>query len=337
MSEYLPVNAYFMGRLNRETIINLENDVFVDQPGGNLLYTAYSYRLWQKQAGFLAKVSEDFPEEWIKEISQQGFNTKGIKRISGHVDDRRFYAIRSDDIDINNPQKYFNSIGQPFPKNLLGYSSNEVRLDSRKSSSITTIKPEDVPQDYFSARFLFICPLDFISHSLIPAFFRSHSEGEVFFHPSRSYMNTSFFFDFPPLIRGAAGFFTSEKELLDLFTGKSKDTWEIAEWISGFGVGLVVISTNSRGYLLYDGHNQKRYLIPSYPSRVVDPIGVDDAFYGGFLAGYTTQFDPVRAVQMGSISASIKIEGSTARYLLGALPDLAQARLSMIKDQIEIC
>lgn len=337
MTEIVPCSAVFVGRLCRETIINLNDQIIIDHPGGNLLYSAYGYRLWQKNAGLVSKINHDFPQDWVNHINQHGLDTRGISRVTNDIEDRRFFRILPEFIDIDNPQKYFSLLGLPFPKNLLGYTSEPVRLDSRVTSTDLTIKPGEIPEEYLVARFLAVGPLDFMTHSLIPAHFRTQSEVKVFFHPSRSYLNSAFFSDFAPLVRGATCLFASQSEMLDLFSGKSDDIWEIAEWVSGFGVEFIAISQQSKGYLLFDGQYNKRYHIPFYPSQTVDPIGVDDAFFGGIVAGYSLHFDPLQAAMIGSVTASVKIEGSPAEYLIDTLPDLAQARLMMIRDQIQIC
>jgi len=45
----------------------------------------------------------------------------------------------------------------------------------------------------------------------------------------------------------------------------------------------------------------------------------------------------VLAALMGNISASIKVEGSTPFFLRDALPDLARARLEILRDKVESC
>jgi ribokinase len=55
-----------------------------------------------------------------------------------------------------------------------------------------------------------------------------------------------------------------------------------------------------------------------------------DSFCGGFIAGLHQDYDPLRAVLCGNISASLTIEGSGAFHALEALPGLAQARLDSL-------
>lgn len=332
-----PINSIILGRLSQETIINSRNEVFINQPGGNLLYAAYGYLLWGERTGLISRVGRNYPQEWVTSIKDLGFDTAGITRKTDEIDARRFYAVQGGQVAIDNPQKFFNDLSLPFPKDLLGYSSEQTRLNIRNGSSFFTIKPDDVPPDYLNTGFLLLCPLDYITHSLIPAFFRAKSGGEVILYPSRSYLNSSFYYDFPPIARGAAAVIASEQNLLNLFLGRLDDIWEIAEAIADFGVQFVVVLRQDQGCLLYDSRSRKRLSLPSYCCEPVDPIGAESAFCGGFFAGYVKYLDPVRAALMGSITASIKIQGSTAAYLLNAMPELASARLEALQDQVKVC
>jgi ribokinase len=106
----------------------------------------------------------------------------------------------------------------------------------------------------------------------------------------------------------------------------------MAELLASFGCEIIVIKRGERGQLLYDASSRARWEIPSYPSQLVDPTGVGDAFCGGFLAGFRKTFDPLQAVLHGNISASIIIEGRGPLYALDALPGLTQARLEALRQ-----
>jgi ribokinase len=62
--------------------------------------------------------------------------------------------------------------------------------------------------------------------------------------------------------------------------------------------------------------------------------GAGDAYCGGFLVGLHQTGDPLEAALMGSVSASLVIEGTGALYALEALPDLAQARLHAMRQSV---
>jgi sugar/nucleoside kinase (ribokinase family) len=72
--------------------------------------------------------------------------------------------------------------------------------------------------------------------------------------------------------------------------------------------------------------------VPAYASRLADPTGVGDAYCGGFLAGFQKMNDPLMAALYGSVSASLKIEGSGPFYPLDVMAGLAEARLRSLKD-----
>ena len=330
-------DAIILGKLTRETIINRYKEVFIDQPGGNLLYTAYGFTLWGKTAGLVSRIGCDCPDEWIEEIQRNSLNTMGISKTPNNSDSRRFFLVDENNRVVeNNPQKYFSEHNMPLPKALLGYEASPVNIDNRKQGSDFTVRPENIPKEYFESRYLALCPVDFLTHNMIPAFFRSRTGGEVFIHASQGYTHSSFFYDFPPLVNGSSLLLISEENAKRLFLGKSDDTWLIAEMLASYGIEIIIFSRKTDGYDIFDNFNKKKYHVPSYPVNCIDPIGGEDAFFGGFLAGYLSYFDPVYASTIGSVTASVKYEGSTPRYLLGSLHDLLQARVDFLKEKVEL-
>jgi sugar/nucleoside kinase (ribokinase family) len=330
------IDTVFLGCLTKETIINRNQRVFVDHAGGNLLYSSFAAKLWGKNSGLLSKVSSDFPESWITQIGSQGFNTAGIKRVNQDSDLREFFFItETGELITDNPQKYFLEFDHPFPKSLLGYAKNGNKLDSKHTCGGLSIKPEDIPTEYLDCSNLVLCPLDFISHSLVPVEFRTRNNARVFLHGANGYMHSSFFTEIPALVCGAELFFTTEKYAKDLFLGKCEDIWEMLEFMASFEIATSIIHKPADGFYLYQKETRMRTFIPHYPVLMVDPVGVDDAFFGGYVASYLTHFDPVVAAAAGAVSSSIKLEGSTAFYLLDTLPALAASRLEKLLDEVQ--
>jgi sugar/nucleoside kinase (ribokinase family) len=106
--------------------------------------------------------------------------------------------------------------------------------------------------------------------------------------------------------------------------------------LGSFGAEIIVIKRGTRGQLVYEHSTRKKWEIPAYPGRMVDPTGIDDAFCGGFLAGFYSAFDPLQAALQGNISASLAIEGSGAFYSLDAMPGLAEARMHSLADIVRV-
>jgi ribokinase len=147
-------------------------------------------------------------------------------------------------------------------------------------------------------------------------------------------MNPTFWDDVPALLTGLTAFLPSEEEVLALFQGHSDDLWEIAEALAAYGCEVIVIKRGESGQILYDAATRSRWEIPSYPSRMVNPIGAGDAFCGGFLAGYRRTYDMLEAVLYGNIAASLVVEGHKPAYALEALPGLAEARLESLRQSV---
>jgi sugar/nucleoside kinase (ribokinase family) len=188
--------------------------------------------------------------------------------------------------------------------------------------------------DYLDATAAHLCPVDYLTHSLLPAVLRQASFTTVTLDPSPGYMNPVFWSDIPSLLTGLTAFLPAEEDVRALFHGRSNDLWEMADALAFYNCELIIIKRGEGGQVLLDAASRKRWEIPSYPINLVNPIGAGDAFCGGFLAGYRRTFDPLEAVLHGNISASLVIEGHDPFYALDALPGLAQARLEALRENV---
>ncbi len=327
----------FIGQLQREFTILSDGRILLDQPGGNLIYAAVGLAVWEPEPppGLVTRVGEDFPSEWIKEFNHKGFNTQGIRILPEAVDLRSF-SVFTDKVThrSEDPVPHFARLGQPFPRMLLGYRPSKNVIDSRTRLLPNSVRQADVPEDYLDATAAHLCPIDFLTHSLMPAVLRQAGFTTVTLDPSPGMMNPAFWDDVPSIITGLTAFLPSEEDLVELFRGRSSDLWEMAEILASFGCEFVIIKRGVGGQFLFDAHTHSRWEVPAYPARIIDAIGVGDAFCGGFLAGYRRTFDPLEAVLYGNISASLAIEGSGPFFALEALPGLAQARLEALRDSV---
>ena len=337
MKHFFSFNTIIAGRVLNETIINKNKQVLINKPGGGVLYAAAGYGIWEKGAGLIANISENNSIEWTREFENYHFDTSGIKKIPCDFEQRRFYSItNSNTVFTDNPQKHFFEIKHPLPKSLLGYEPPQTIIDNRNTPVPYSIQPDDIPKDYLQTNNLLLCPIDYYSHSLIPPFYRSQTNGNVILCASNGYMHPSFWFDIPSLIRGSSAFLATEKQMRNLFKGKSEDIWEMAQFIAQGGVEIVIIVSVTGVHYLYDAVARKKYKIPSYPSKVIDTVGTFETFCGGFGAGLSHLFDPLRAGLMGSVSASFKVEGSTPLHTLQSLPDLVNARLESLMNTVTV-
>lgn len=328
----------FLGGLTRDFIILPSGKTVIDQAGGDALYAAVGALVWDadESPGMVARIGEDYPQQWLEEFAQRGIETRGVVILPQAVDVRNFSMYLDLERYVKEePIRHFSRVGAPLPHLLLGYEYDSTRLDSRTKLSDTTIRREDIHPDFMQCGVAHFCPMDYLSHSLLPALLRQAAFTTITLDPAPGYMNPSYFPDLPKIVTGLSAFIPSEKDLRFLFQGHSEDLWEMAEFIVRFGCELVVIKCGSRGQLLYDAAAQARWEIPAYPARVVDPNGAGSAFCGGFLVGYRKFYDPLEAVLYGNVAASLVVEGSGPFFALDALSGLAEARLASLRKMVQ--
>jgi sugar/nucleoside kinase (ribokinase family) len=326
------------GKLNREYILPPSGQPVLDSPGGSLLYAAGGLAVWgDTSAGLLGRVNEDYPRQWVDNLEELGFDTRGICTVHEleNVDFRSFVAFTdSNERNNSNAVSHFARRQLAFPKSLLGYQvPDESRKDPHKPELVSPAAL-DTPKDYREIRYVHLCPFDFISQSQMVNLFRGGSDQIISLDPDPGYMIPGFWRDLRLVLQGVTIFHPSEDELRALFWGETNDLWEMARKISEYGPQIIVIKRGLQGQMLYDVTGNHRYEIPAYPSRIADPIGVGDAFCGGFLSGFQRTNNPLMAALHGSVSASLKIEGSGPFYALGVLPGLANARLLSLKEMV---
>ncbi|HJW89911.1 MAG TPA: carbohydrate kinase family protein [Anaerolineales bacterium] len=325
------------GKLTRDFIVLPSGEILLDVPGGNLVYAACGLAVWEPEPppALVARVGQDYPLDWVQAFARRGFDTRGIRVLPQEIDVRSFFAYPDRTTKVyENPVPFFAQLGVPFPKVLLGYQSKLSEVDSRTRLSLISIRESDFLPDYMDTTAAHICPVDYLTHSLLPAVLRQAGFTLMTLDPSPGYMNPSFREELPGMIAGLTAFLPSEEEVRNLFQGRSEDLWEMAEALTTSGCNLVIIKRGERGQLLYEADSRTRWEIPSYPAKLVDPTGAGDAFCGGFLAGYRRSFDPLHAALCGNIASSLAIEGHGPFYALEALPGLAHARREALSQAV---
>ena len=324
----------FVGKLQRDYFITADEKPVLDVLGGNLPYAAVGFKLWEESPppGLIARIGEEYPYHWLTDLESRGFDIRGINILPEAVDVRNFYVYTDKATRVTgDPVPHFARLGESFPKALLGYRDQSNALDSKTNMTKVSLRQGDIPEDYMDANAAHLCPVDYLTHSLLPATFRQAGFTTVTLDPSPGYMNPTFFNDVPSILTGLTAFIPSEEELRSLFQGRSTDLWEMAEALATYGCEFIVIKRGERGQLLYDSVSKARWEIPAYPSNLVNPTGVGDAFCGGFIIGYRKTYDPVEAVLYGNISAAIVTEGYGPLFALDVLPGLQYARLDSLR------
>jgi len=333
MLGYAYLRYVVAGQLCRDFILPLEGRPALDVPGGGLIYAAVGLRIWDDHIGLVGRVGEDYPQEWLEEFARWGFDVRGIRVIPEAVELRRFIY----DMDADpNPLARFSQMGIPVPKALLGYTPPPAGIDSREKPTPLTLRWNDLPSEYLEATAAHLAPMDYLSHAVLPSLLRRGNVTTITLDPGAGYMTPAFWDAIPTIVRDITAFLVSEEKLRSLFEGRSSDPWEMAEALASYGCEVVVVKRGQQGQYVYDHARKKRWILPAYPARVVDPTGAGDAFCGGFLAGFRQHYDPLEAALWGNISASLVVEGCGPFYALDALPGLAHARLEALRDGVRI-
>jgi len=323
------------GQLRREYILPASGRPLVDVPGGGLLYASAGVRMWAEHVALLARVGEDFPQQWVRSLPNRGIDPAGIRIVPQSMDLRAFYAYTGAGLlQRSSPVSHFARLGLSFPKSLLGYQPPEEKQDSRVTARSDSPHLSDIPEDYFSAKAVHLCPLDYLTHSQLAPAFRQSNEPVITIDPAAGYMNANFIEEVRAMLQGVTAFLPSEEELRSLYWGETNDLWEMCADLAESGCEIIVVKRSGLGQYVYNANGKHRWEIPAYPAHFVDATGAGDALCGGFVAGFLQTFDPVHATLQGNVAASITVEGSGAFYVLDALPGLAQARLQSISDLV---
>ena len=94
-----------------------------------------------------------------------------------------------------------------------------------------------------------------------------------------------------------------------------------------------VFKLGARGSFVYDARTANGFLVPAYPSTVVDATGAGDAYCGGFMAGLHLSGDPATAALYAAVSASFAIEAHGALAGLHAARTAALGRVDWLRGQ----
>ncbi len=326
--------AVLVGRLQREYVLPAAAPARLDGLGGNLAYVASAFASWGGSAGLVSRVDAGFPMDGLTRLEALGFWLDGVRSVTEPLDSRFFVAYgEGNKPSYDNPITYFAERQLPFPQELFGYQPRK-KYCSKTDYLADSFRVTDMPRPFLEAKSAHICPIDFISHKILPSVLKGGMIQTLTMRACSCYMDPIFWEEIRGLISDLTAFAMTEVQALKLFQGRSVDLWEIAEHLAGYGPEAVLVQTGDGTTRLFDRMSRKRWIIPAYRSRINDPTGMLGAFDGGFLAGFQQACEPLEAALCGNISAAIAGEGSGPYFLLECLPGLKEMRLQVLRQQI---
>lgn len=323
------------GRIQRDSIIPLKGKPSIDILGGGIPYASAGMAFWGETAGLIAKTSPDFPRHWLELLKEIGFSLDGVK-LSHEIFDMRWFVAYADPQTpvYDSPITHFATRGLPFSNFLLNYGKKPSVAGKVDQFDQKSIGISDIPPNFLNIHAAHICPVDLVTHQVLPNALKRGTVQTVTMTACAEYMDPAYWELIPGLVSDLVAFMTSEEDLRRLFLGRKADLWEMAETISRYGPEFVLIRMKDGGQYLFDGITRKKFAIPMYTVPVVDPTGAADAFGGAFLVNYRKSYDPIFATLCGNVTASFVMEGVGPFYVLDAMPGLKEARLEAIKNHI---
>ncbi len=331
----VPILHIIIGGLREDYFITSSGEAHLHKLGGNALYAAIGARIWADPIGLVTRVGENYPQEWLADIRQHGFDTDGVRIIPGKQRTQTFYAyLNAEERVDTRPAEHFARLGLPLPAELQDYHSSTEGQDSRTEFGPLAVRPADLPTHYLSARGAHLAPYDYLTHATVPELLRREGVRVITCDPSVRYMPPSCAKEVDHVLTGLDAFLSSEQEARALFRDEVTDLWQAAEAFGAMGAAHVVIKLGARGQLLYDTAGKRRWQIPAYPVNIRDVTGAGDAFSGAFLTGLVETQDPVEAALRGAVSASIIIEGLGGLSALDVTPGLPRARLEALRGNV---
>ena len=330
----VPGFAVFIGNFIRETVINRIGRIYLDYPGGDVLYAACAYKACGGSAGLIGCIGENFPQKFLNKIQRNGFDISGIKRTNSNLEQRSFYSINENsEILTPFPQKIYSELNLPLPDHLLGYDSSQNIKSLEGSKSISLLSLTEIPERFKKANSIYLSPMDSENFEMASAYCRSSDHKLIFIHPGKEIMQSGTFNKTINVFSGASAVITNPKDLESLFYNKKRDLDRMAQLLGNFGIERIIILMDMEKTYLYDFSVGKKYLIPMLPISPIDPVGSASAFCGGYMAGINAHADAVSAAALGNTMRSLKLGGSTPGYLLQTLPEFIRAKAEYLMDR----
>jgi sugar/nucleoside kinase (ribokinase family) len=252
------------------------------------------------------------------------------------MDLRSFYGYNlSGTFQTHSPVGSFADIEIPFPPSLYNYKAKKSLRDDLHSRLPTSPISSDIPADYLDAIAAHLCPMDYITQSLLQSALHSGQIRTITLEANPAYLIPENWKLLPNIVSGLTSFVVMEDDIRQFFRGRCDELPEIAAGLGAMGCEFVVIRLKDGGKLLYQHSNKKKWIIPDYQVTKLNAHSSYYAFCGGFLSGYILSYDPLIAVLHGCVSESMASEALHPLSIFDAMPGLAQVRLEILKEQVK--
>lgn len=320
-----------VGRICRQTIVTLNKRIHENIIAGPALYAAGGIRSFMENVGVISAFPQENFKDLIGLLKKYSIDNSGIIQETDSQPSWQFFGYSSAYSQPGNaPIPFFSAIHMPLPESL---RSNDVQGVIDVTSSM--YYPSELTQVYLNASAAHLCA-DKLDHQLkASALLNKAAISVLTLTSSPDYMIPSNWDMVMNMMSGLTAFITTPAELISLFKNRTNDLDEIGMILHSHGCENLIQIKQAEGYELTNFQIRRKWFIPVYPSEIIDPTGMTEAFCGALLAELRRSHDPVRAVIRGSVVASIKGEGCGPFYVLDTIPGLIEARIDRIKDWVK--
>src|SRR3989304_7373245 len=299
-----------VGGIRRDFYITADGQTHLGVPGGHGVYAAAGARVWSGEVALYSRIGPGFREGVLTQIGDAGIRIVAQPRISEPFEQRRFFAYVTPERRVgSNPAGHFLRIGRPLPKELLNYPSENTEEASRILGGADAFLPDDLPREGSLPECVHLCPADYRTHVLLPARLREAGVRIITLDPSAWYNRMDYASGLGEIASGLDAFLPSLEEAREMLRPSELGPFETAEALASMGCRFVAIKHGAGGSCIWDREQARGGHVPASPARVRDVTGAGDAYSSAFLAGPWGRSGPVEAALMGTVSASLAIEG----------------------------
>jgi hypothetical protein len=327
-----PVQLIVFGQIHRDFVLTPGKSA-VDIPGGPALYFSVGAAVWNRhRIGIISQIGDDFPLSKIAILKDQGIDLSGISILPYPLDIRAFHSGIAEKTNNPTPTYHYLSVEQELPRELLGYGIKGLRQRNRRSNQSNGILK--IPQTYLKSNLAHFCATTKENQIALTSLLQTGYPGQI----------SQFISDIPVDRRSREILLTSLANMLcvvvkitavrDLFLLESNDISSVLKHSSQIKSEYVVVLLEEQGRVLIETKSGKKWFIPLYPIRAVNPTGKNHSFCGGFCSSIRINYDPVEAVLSGAVSSSLVASGIGLNYALEAPQNLVKARLDRLRTLV---
>jgi len=325
------VDCISIGQIYRQTIATLNFKVYERILAGPALYAAAGIKSCAENIGVISAVPINEKEELRRSLEKYNIDYSSVIFSRSTSIEEQFLGYLSPyNPPSQQPIPYFSSLRKGLPPSLLSNTFQTIPDNQGQNYFPPALSPE-----YLNASAAHICAADLKYQVKACTLLDKTAISVLTLLSDPGYMIPEEWEMVMNLMNGLTIFVTTHDQLISLFKNRTNDFNEIGNILHAHGCAYLVTINGAEGYELYDFVKKRKSQIPEYPSTIVDPTGIQEAFCGGLLAEMRHSHDPIQAVLCGSVLASIKAEGSGPFFPLEAAPGLIDARIQRIKDWVK--